>query len=57
MMTLEQFKAARSVLQGVIVNTALTYSPALSRSCGNYVYLKPEKYAGHRGVQDSGGLF
>ena len=42
MMTLEQFKAARSVLQGVIVNTALTYSPALSRSCGNQVYFKPE---------------
>ena len=42
MMTLDQFKAARTVLQGVIVNTALTYSPALSRSCGNQVYFKPE---------------
>ena len=42
MMTLEQFKAARSVLQGVILNTGLTYSPALSRSCGNQVFLKPE---------------
>ena len=41
-MTLEQFKTARSVLQGVIVNTGLTFSPALSRSCGNQVYLKPE---------------
>ena len=42
MMTLDQFKAARAVLQGVIVNTALTFSPALSRSCGNQVYFKPE---------------
>ncbi len=42
MMTLEQFKAARAVLQGVIVNTALTYSPALSKACGNQVYFKPE---------------
>ena len=42
MMTLEQFKAARSVLQGVIFETNLIHSPALSRSCGNNVYLKPE---------------
>jgi len=42
MMTLDQFKAARSVLQGVILETNLIYSPALSRSCGNNVYLKPE---------------
>ena len=42
MMTLEQFKAARSVLQGVIFETNLIHSPALSRSCGNNIYLKPE---------------
>lgn len=42
MMTLEQFKAARSVLQGVILNTGLTHSPALSKACGNQVFLKPE---------------
>lgn len=42
MMTLEQFKAARAVLQGVILDTGLTYSPALSKACGNQVFLKPE---------------
>ena len=42
MPTLEQFKNARSVLQGVIRNTNLIYSPALSKGCGNRVYLKPE---------------
>jgi len=42
MLTLEQFKSARSVLQGVIRNTNLIHSPALSRGCGNRVYLKPE---------------
>ena len=42
MPTLEQFKRARSVLHGVIRNTNLIYSPALSNSCGNRVYLKPE---------------
>ena len=41
-MTLDQFNAARSVLQGVIRETNLVHSPALSRSCGNNVYLKPE---------------
>ena len=41
-MTLDQFKAARSVLQGVIRTTNLIHSPALSKSCGNQVYLKPE---------------
>ena len=41
-MTLEHFKAARSVLQGVILETNLIHSPALSRACGNNVYLKPE---------------
>ena len=42
MLTLEDFKAARSVLQGVILNTNLIYSPAFSKATGNNVYLKPE---------------
>ena len=41
-MTLDQFKAARSVLQSVIRPTNLIHSPALSKSYGNQVYLKPE---------------
>ena len=42
MLTLEQFKNARSVLQGVLRPTPLIHSPYLSKSCGNNVYLKPE---------------
>lgn len=42
MLTLEQFKAARSTLHGVIRNTSLIPSPALSKATGNQVYLKPE---------------
>ena len=42
MLTLEQFKRARSVLQGVLRPTPLIHSPYLSRTCGNSVYLKPE---------------
>ena len=42
MLTLEQFKEARSVLQGVLRPTPLIHSPYLSKSCGNNVYLKPE---------------
>ena len=42
MLTLDKFKAARNVLQGVIRETNLLHSPALSRACGNNVYLKPE---------------
>ena len=42
MLTLEQFKAARATLRGVIRTTSLIHSPALSRACGNQVYLKPE---------------
>ncbi len=42
MLTLDRFKTARSVLQGVISETNLIHSPALSRACGNSVYLKPE---------------
>lgn len=42
MMTLDDFKAARNVLRGVILNTSLMYSPFFSESCGNNVYIKPE---------------
>ena len=42
MMTLEDFKAARSVLAGVINNTELVYSAAFSKATGNNVYIKPE---------------
>ncbi len=41
-MTLDKFKTARSVLQGVLRPTPLIHSPYLSRLCGNNVYLKPE---------------
>lgn len=42
MLTLEQFKEARNVLQGVLRPTPLIHSPYLGKSCGNNVYLKPE---------------
>lgn len=42
MMTLEDFKAARSNLAGVILDTHLIHSAAFSRATGNHVYLKPE---------------
>ncbi len=42
MMTLEDFKAARKVLDGVIAPTHLVPSPAFSKATGNHVYLKPE---------------
>lgn len=42
MLTLEQFKEARAVLQGVLRPTPLIHSPYLSKHCGNNVYLKPE---------------
>ncbi len=42
MLSLESFKEARTVLRGVISETTLIHSPALSKSCGNRVYLKPE---------------
>ena len=42
MLTLEQFKEARNVLQGVLRPTPLIHSPYLSKTCGNHVYLKPE---------------
>ena len=41
-MTLEDFKAARKVLEGVINPTPLVHSPAFSAACGNHVYIKPE---------------
>jgi len=42
MLTPEQFREARSVLQGVLRPTHLIHSPYLSKNCGNSVYLKPE---------------
>ena len=42
MLSLDAFKEARSVLQGVLRPTPLIHSPYLSRSCGNTVYVKPE---------------
>lgn len=42
MLTLDQFKNARSVLQGVLRPTPLIHSPYLSKLCGNQAYLKPE---------------
>ncbi|MGM9619018.1 MAG: threonine ammonia-lyase [Oscillospiraceae bacterium] len=42
MLTLDQFKEARSVLRGVIEDTDLVYSKYFSDLCGNQVYLKPE---------------
>ncbi len=42
MLTLNDFKTARSVLSGVILDTHLVYSAAFSRSSGHHVYLKPE---------------
>ena len=41
-MTLDQFKAARSVLNSVLHDTHLVHSPALSKTTGNHVYIKPE---------------
>ena len=42
MLTLKEFKEARSVLSGVIRDTNLLYSPAFSKATGNHVYIKPE---------------
>ena len=42
MMTLEDFKAARSVLAGVLADTHLVHSAALTKATGNQVYIKPE---------------
>ncbi len=42
MMTLDDFKAARKVLDGVLHRTDLIYSPFFSKATGNHVYIKPE---------------
>ena len=42
MMTLDAFKQARKALSGVINETHLIISSALSKACGNQIYLKPE---------------
>ena len=42
MMTLEDFKAARNVLKGVLRDTHLIPSAYFSAACGNNVYFKPE---------------
>ncbi len=42
MMALEDFKAARRVLDGVLHTTDLIYSPFFSKATGNNVYIKPE---------------
>ncbi len=42
MMTLEDFKAARRVLDGGLHPTDLMYSPFFSKATGNNVYIKPE---------------
>lgn len=42
MMTLENFKQARKVLEGVLHPTGLIYSTFFSKSTGNHVYIKPE---------------
>ena len=47
MLTLEQFKAARATLQGVIRTTSLIHSPALSKAWKSGLS-QAGKYAGHR---------
>ena len=42
MMTLEDFRAARKVLDGVLHHTDLMYSPFFTKTTGNHVYIKPE---------------
>ena len=42
MMTMEDFKAARRVLDGVLHPTDLIHSPFFSKATGNQVYIKPE---------------
>lgn len=42
MMTLDAFKTAGKVLDGVLHPTDLIYSPFFSRTTGNNVYMKPE---------------
>ena len=42
MMRLDDFKAARNVLKGILNDTGLIYSQFFSKATGNYVDLKPE---------------
>ena len=42
MMTLNDFKAARKTLDGVLHPTDLIYSPFFTKATGNQVYIKPE---------------
>ncbi len=42
MMTLTEFRHARSLLTGILADTSLVYSPHFSAQCGGNVYLKPE---------------
>jgi len=42
MLTLEKFQAAESVLQNVILDTGLVFSPFFSKQTGNDVWFKPE---------------
>ena len=42
MMMLDDFKAARKVLDGVLHSTDLVESPFFSKATGNQVYIKPE---------------
>ena len=42
MMTLDDFKAARKTLDGVLHRTDLMYSPFFTKTTGNHVYMKPE---------------
>ena len=42
MMTLNDFKAARKTLDGVLHPTDLIYSPFFTKTTGNQAYIKPE---------------
>lgn len=42
MLTIEQFRQARDVLQGVLLKTSLIHSKPFTQACGNQVYFKPE---------------
>lgn len=42
MLTVEKFRQARDVLQGVLLKTSLIYSKPFSAARGNAVYFKPE---------------
>jgi len=42
MLTVDQFRRARDVLNGVLLDTSLVYSPHFTAICGNRIYFKPE---------------